>query len=382
MKARYLLIALLLVTISCSKSKRDPEPDRPIAITYNGTNPLSIDADSDIGELRYTINNGRYYSEKDMEFYYCISENGNMQIADVQTANKTYPTWCRVTSGLFTGEHEYIICYSIDENKNSVARSAYLYLVVGDNLIRKIELIQGRMDGLTYEEKMGNPDYVLTADDIPDPHLFEYLLHRFDANQDDVITIAESTASLDSEFENLKTRLSIRDYQTDGPENWLGSTVKSLKGIEYFTNVDGIYIADNNYIAELDLSKNTKICFVNLDNTKIRNLDFSNCKSIHQIGVSNQVFNNVVLPESFSCPDFEPISSNSYTPLISLSQISGFKTSWDFSAVTITNLENRKQKIAISFVFLSNFKTLYMSQKQYDNMKVFATGTYLNTVIR
>ena len=73
------------------------------------------------------------------------------------------------------------------------------------------------------------------------------------------------------------TELSCESYPSSTPNY----KIKSVKGIELFTNLDTLYL-EGNLISSIDLSKNTKLYAVDLINNKLTSLDLSKNTSMKE----------------------------------------------------------------------------------------------------
>ena len=90
---------------------------------------------------------------------------------------------------------------------------------------------------------------------FPDPAFRNYLIETYDFAKDGILT--------DEEIKNTK-RL------------YLGiDSIKSLKGIEYFTDLKKLFCFFNE-ITELDMSRNTKLTYLDCSNCKITKLNIAN----------------------------------------------------------------------------------------------------------
>lgn len=86
-----------------------------------------------------------------------------------------------------------------------------------------------------------------------------------------------------------------------------GDSIRSLKGIEYFPNLQSLDCS-NNLVTSLDLSNNSELQFLNCSSNKLTSLDVSNNSGLHDLHCdTNQLSsldlsNNTVL-RSLSCSD-------------------------------------------------------------------------------
>ena len=108
-------------------------------------------------------------------------------------------------------------------------------------------------------------DIAINEDNFPDEFFREYVAGDFDSNQDGVLSSSEAAAVT-----------SMTDLY--------GENISSLKGIEYFTNLQYLDCGEN-YIEALDVSNNTALiklsCYTNdikeLDLSHNTNLEILNC---------------------------------------------------------------------------------------------------------
>ena len=94
----------------------------------------------------------------------------------------------------------------------------------------------------------------ITEKYFPDEVFREYVSENFDADGNGFLSQKERDAV---------TKISVSEMK-----------IKSLKGLQYFKNLEYLY-CDNNDIAELDVSKNTKLECIQCYNNKLTKLDLS-----------------------------------------------------------------------------------------------------------
>ena len=90
---------------------------------------------------------------------------------------------------------------------------------------------------------------------FPDPAFRNYLIETYDFAKDGILT--------DEEIKNTKRLFLDID------------SIKSLKGIEYFTDLKKLFCFFNE-ITELDMSRNTKLTYLDCSNCKITKLNIAN----------------------------------------------------------------------------------------------------------
>ena len=109
----------------------------------------------------------------------------------------------------------------------------------------------------SYDDNPVLPPQGIAIDEtnFPDPAFRNYLIETYDFAKDGILT--------DEEIKNTK-RL------------FLGiDSIKSLKGIEYFTDLKKLFCFFNE-ITELDMSRNTKLTYLDCSNCKITKLNIAN----------------------------------------------------------------------------------------------------------
>ena len=147
---------------------------------------------------------------------------------------------------------------------------------------------------------------------FPDPAFRNYLIETYDFAKDGILT--------DEEIKNTK-RL------------FLGiDSIKSLKGIEYFTDLKKLFCFFNE-ITELDMSRNTKLTY----------LDCSNCK-ITKLNIANNVLLDTLYCENNELTELD-ISNN--TELVYLDCYDNKLTQLDVSKNTaLAQLDFERNQIA------------------------------------
>ena len=93
---------------------------------------------------------------------------------------------------------------------------------------------------------------------FPDENFRDYVARLWDANHDNRFSPSEITAAKSIQCDNL----------------FGGQPIKSLKGIEYFTEISELSCVYNN-LTEIDLSHNTKLEYLNCHHNKLKELDVS-----------------------------------------------------------------------------------------------------------
>lgn len=112
---------------------------------------------------------------------------------------------------------------------------------------------------------------------FPDP-VFREKVREFDANKDGILTRSERDAA---------------QVFSCAEKN-----VKSLKGLEYFTEARA-FSCFGNELTELDVSHNTKLTELYCSNNKLTSLDLSHNPDLKELGCSN---NNIAVLDLSHCP--------------------------------------------------------------------------------
>lgn len=126
---------------------------------------------------------------------------------------------------------------------------------------------------------------------FPDENFRDYVAREWDKNQDKYFSPSEIAAAKWITCDNL----------------WDGQPIKSLKGIEYFTEIWKLTCCYNN-LTEIDLSHNTKLEYLNCHHNKLKELDVSGLPLLktfycgHNALPSIDVSKNEKL-EDFDCQD-------------------------------------------------------------------------------
>lgn len=170
---------------------------------------------------------------------------------------------------------------------------------------------------------------------FPDPAFRNYLIETYDFAKDGILT--------DEEIKNTK-RL------------FLGiDSIKSLKGIEYFTDLKKLFCFFNE-ITELDMSRNTKLTY----------LDCSNCK-ITKLNIANNVLLDTLYCENNELTELD-ISNN--TELVYLDCYDNKLTQLDVSKNTaLAQLDFERNQIAsIDLRQNAELKELYCSGNEFTSI--------------
>ncbi len=90
--------------------------------------------------------------------------------------------------------------------------------------------------------------------------------------------------------------------------------VTTLKGIEYFTNIQ-MLSAQGNDLTDIDLSKNTKLTYLNISSNMFTSIDFSNCPSLEAIICNSNKVTDVKLAGNQKLRRFECNQTKTLTHL-------------------------------------------------------------------
>ena len=105
-------------------------------------------------------------------------------------------------------------------------------------------------------------DVAINKENFPDNDFREYVRNNFDKNNDDALSDGEIGA--------------VQSISVTNP------STTSLKGIEYFTNLESLRARGLN-LTTLDLSKNTELTFIDCSHTKLTTLDTSHNKELRTL---------------------------------------------------------------------------------------------------
>lgn len=189
----------------------------------------------------------------------------------------------------------------------------------------------------SYDDNPVLPPQGIAIDEtnFPDPAFRNYLIETYDFAKDGILT--------DEEIKNTK-RL------------FLGiDSIKSLKGIEYFTDLKKLFCFFNE-ITELDMSRNTKLTY----------LDCSNCK-ITKLNIANNVLLDTLYCENNELTELD-ISNN--TELVYLDCYDNKLTQLDVSKNTaLAQLDFERNQIAsIDLRQNAELKELYCSGNEFTSI--------------
>lgn len=109
---------------------------------------------------------------------------------------------------------------------------------------------------------LADGDVAINETNFPDSGFRKYVKENFDKDKDDSLSAAEIGA--------------VQSISVTNP------STTSLKGIEYFTNLERLHARGLN-LTTLDLSKNTELTFIDCSNTKLTTLDTSHNENLRTL---------------------------------------------------------------------------------------------------
>ena len=119
----------------------------------------------------------------------------------------------------------------------------------------------------------------INEENFPDEEFRKFVKKTYDINEDDV---------LDSEEIQNIFYLDLKNPR-----------VKSLKGIEYFSNLfDFTCTNPSSMLCEVDFSKNTHLASISIESTKIEKLDLSHNTQLYSVNCSGNIIDTLILGEN------------------------------------------------------------------------------------
>ncbi len=122
---------------------------------------------------------------------------------------------------------------------------------------------------------------------FPDKNFRDYVAWLWDANHDNRFSPSEITAAKSIQCDNL----------------FGGQPIKSLKGIEYFTEISELSCVYNN-LTEIDLSHNTKLEYLNCHHNKLKELDVSELPLLETFYCDSNKLQSIDVSENKKLKDF------------------------------------------------------------------------------
>lgn len=127
----------------------------------------------------------------------------------------------------------------------------------------------------------------INEENFPDKNFRDYVAWLWDANHDNRFSPSEITAAKSIQCDNL----------------FGGQAIKSLKGIEYFTEISELSCVYNN-LTEIDLSHNTKLEYLNCHHNKLKELDVSELPLLETFYCDSNKLQSIDVSENKKLKDF------------------------------------------------------------------------------
>ena len=122
---------------------------------------------------------------------------------------------------------------------------------------------------------------------FPDPNFRDYMARNWDQNNDKYFSPSEIAAVKSIMCDNL----------------WEGQPIKSLKGIEFFTEISELSCVYND-LTEIDLSHNKKLSYLNCDHNKLEKLDVSGLPLLKTFYCKDNKLQSINVSENKQLKDF------------------------------------------------------------------------------
>ena len=135
----------------------------------------------------------------------------------------------------------------------------------------------------------------VNATNFPDAKFRQYVLDNIDTNKDKKLSTEEIKAAKSIDVSGLG--------------------ISNLKGVERFTYATDLFAA-NNKLKTIDITKNTKIAYLNLSNNSLTGtLNLSKCTNLHVVKYGSNKLTKVTMPAKkyLKNLDFVDASSNKFT---------------------------------------------------------------------
>lgn len=123
---------------------------------------------------------------------------------------------------------------------------------------------------------------------FPDENFRDYVAREWDANHDNRFSPSEIAVAKWITCDNL----------------WDGQPIKSLKGIEYFTEIWELTCCYNN-LTEIDLSHNTKLEYLNCHHNKLKELDVSGLPLLETFYCGHNALPSIDVSKNEKLEDFD-----------------------------------------------------------------------------
>ncbi|MBQ2729127.1 MAG: BACON domain-containing protein [Alistipes sp.] len=233
MKRCLLFVVTMLLIVGCGESSTDKES----AVAKLTVAPQLFNAEA----------KGNSYSVM-------ISSNEGWEVTDS-------PAWCNVSPMSGVGNATLIV--TVSTNQTPEMRSGTIRVAAGD---KSIDIVVSQAAG---EALPALADVCTAMDDLG---FMTWCYNNYDANTDGKVSMSEANAVWEMEFEV--------DYK-----------LRSLKGIEYFTNLKKLRCSRCFELLSVDLGANLKIesCYLELSSQLASVTLPSNIKEVYVEGLSNRL---------------------------------------------------------------------------------------------
>ncbi len=251
MKKIFYLLAVVGVVLTGCKDTNSPEnANDAFTFTEDVSKPLEFDGSSAERALSFT-------AQADWSVSIQQGVSKTQVKKSPQKATESSATWITVSpmSGQKGRQQITITCAPNDQNEE---RSITIIISDGTNEI-KITVVQ---------EKLSEDFDVFTA--IEDPIFLSYC-EQFDRNKDGKLSLSEAN-----------TVISVFVHGAEGahkpnPGPWNEGRIFSLKGIEFFKNLDTLECGGNR-LTSLNVSSNTKLRELKCWENQLTSLNVSGCR--------------------------------------------------------------------------------------------------------
>ncbi len=248
---------------------------------------------------QYVLNNyGTYLSSGEIASAKIIDCTNNNYWYDDPNDGNTQETWINVPEGYTSYIGEDGITYYVDTVGNTYVldTDGNLVLCVPITPVNWINVPEGYTsyigeDGITYYVDTVGNTYVLDTDGNLVLCVPKNPENDQDHSTDDEVYTPPYDPSEGEPFIVGSYGFVSSDSESFGSEDGTDNRVKSLKGIEYFTELEELYCA-RNALSVIDLSKNTALKHLDCSNNKLLSLDVSGNKELTSLVCSyNQLTN-------------------------------------------------------------------------------------------
>ena len=116
-----------------------------------------------------------------------------------------------------------------------------------------------------------------------------YVSYHYGINKDGELSDAELSAVHEMRDDGY--------YLPDEDGNYNKVTFSSMKGIEFFTNLEKLYCTEHQ-LTELDVSRNTALKKLHCNGNKLATLDVSKCTALQELDCSGNPITALVIDEA------------------------------------------------------------------------------------